>query len=79
MVVVKHVLQQEVPLESRTLKPCPLCTEGRGQMRTNTAGDRFWVGCDSCLMTGPKRRRPNWAVEDWNGIARLDQKEEAHD
>lgn len=48
------------------LNKCKFCESTKTYMTASNISDKFWVRCEGCEATGPKKSTEKQAGEAWN-------------
>lgn len=49
---------------AKHIAPCPFCGESHTHIGHNQLA--FFVVCQHCQSSGPRRRQIDWAIHEWN-------------
>lgn len=56
---------------AKHIAPCPFCGESHTHIGHNQLA--FFVVCQHCQSTGPRRRQIDWAIQEWNQLSAASQ------
>lgn len=56
---------------AKHISPCPFCGESHTHIGHNQLA--FFVVCQHCQSTGPRRRQIDWAIQEWNQLSATSQ------